>query len=211
MYWSVLLIHTGSTKGSQSLCYRCHNRWLSMCCSSSISCIGVSSELIKYLRYWSLPHMGAIGCVSLRECQFVIGCWLEELSCIMSMYISTWLCMYLLLIMQLPHIGVAVMVFLGLLLVGSCYLALAWVHHEHPHALAVDTWLFSFRLVIFIPEKWAFILTCVLLRVFEGVGSAFLTTAIFSTIPHLYPHAVATLVVNSYPASFCLFGWALDR
>ena len=38
-------------------------------------------------------------------------------------------------------------------------------------------------------------MSCVLLRVVEGVGTAILNTTIFSTLPKLYPKAVGTVVV----------------
>lgn len=53
------------------------------------------------------------------------------------------------------------------------------------------------RFVNLIAIKWTFILACVLLRAFEGVGTAVLTTAIFSTFPQLFPNAVGTLVVHN--------------
>ena len=47
-----------------------------------------------------------------------------------------------------------------------------------------------------VPTEWGFTVTCVALRLCEGVGTAILTTAIFSTFPHLYPKSVGTLVVS---------------
>ena len=46
-----------------------------------------------------------------------------------------------------------------------------------------------------IENKWAFVVSCVLLRTVEGVGTAVLTTVIFSTFPKLFPKSVGTLTV----------------
>ena len=46
-----------------------------------------------------------------------------------------------------------------------------------------------------VSAAWAFIAICTVLRVLEGVGSALLFTAIFSTFAQLFPKSVSTLVV----------------
>ena len=55
---------------------------------------------------------------------------------------------------------------------------------------------FSFRFVNLIPNEWSFVLSCIVLRLLEGLGTAVLNTAIFSTFPKLFPKSVATLVVT---------------
>jgi hypothetical protein len=47
------------------------------------------------------------------------------------------------------------------------------------------------------------VLVSALLRVTEGIGTAFLTTAIFSTFPKLFPKHVGTLVVGLWLKYYC--------
>ena len=58
------------------------------------------------------------------------------------------------------------------------------------------------RFINALTSRDAFIISCVVLRSFEGVGTAFLTTAVFSTFPVLYPNAVGTLVVSHAQSSY---------
>ena len=54
------------------------------------------------------------------------------------------------------------------------------------------------RFVDLITSSWMFVVTCVVLRLVEGVGTAIVSTAIFSTFPVLFPKSVATLVVTHH-------------
>ena len=58
------------------------------------------------------------------------------------------------------------------------------------------TWsVFDCRVVAIVPVNWVFILICVILRLIEGVGTAFVGTSIFSTLPYFFPKSVGTLMV----------------
>ena len=57
--------------------------------------------------------------------------------------------------------------------------------------------LFTLRFVLEIPSTWGFILTCMLLRIAEGVGTALFFTGTFSTFPKLFPNSVSLLMVRS--------------
>ena len=53
-----------------------------------------------------------------------------------------------------------------------------------------------------IANKWAFFVSCLLLRIFEGVGTSLVSTTIFASFPKLFPKAVGTLVVSPLSGGF---------
>lgn len=65
--------------------------------------------------------------------------------------------------------------------------------------------IICYRFTAMVDSSWTFIVICIVLRLLEGVGTAMLTTAIFSTFPHLFPKAVGTLMVRTYSA--CVYSY----
>lgn len=71
-------------------------------------------------------------------------------------------------------IGVRLLNFIGLLMIGTSYITMAFV--------------------VFIPIDWLFILVSFLLRLIEGIGTAMFLTSTFTTIPNLFPNSVGTCI-----------------
>ena len=71
-------------------------------------------------------------------------------------------------------------------------------------------WWISFtmhRFTRLLPTPWMFVIISSALRIIEGVGTACLVTAIFSTIPHFFPKSVGMIMVCYFMHNWFLVIW----
>ncbi len=54
---------------------------------------------------------------------------------------------------------------------------------------------YSYRLCIYLPSGWPFIVICIVLRIIEGVATALFTTAGYTLLTELYPESTGFIVV----------------
>ena len=54
---------------------------------------------------------------------------------------------------------------------------------------------FQYRLSVYLPSGWPFIVTCIVLRIIEGVATALFTTAGYTLLTELYPESTGFIVV----------------
>ena len=61
--------------------------------------------------------------------------------------------------------------------------------------LRLLSFMLIYRLAIYLPSGWPFIVICIALRFIEGVGTALFLTAGYTLITQLYPKSTGFIVV----------------